>query len=226
MSPRSTTLPLHFWNFGSNPEFLTRHRSINDAKWTFLPFIPCFINHFFLVSDFRQLHMPGFSPVFPILLPLLPVHLESLVLEASEFKPWSRAFVGINNTNIHDFCGCHLGRWRSLFSARCVRTWIIFYNVTSEYNSTFVFLTSRVQLRVLKMISIRQRREMNFSSLIPCFRLWSSGSLPASLARTPGRTRGDHLAASRQTSSWSHYFFGHGDARSKRSHDSTRKKSK
>ena len=36
MSRRSTTLPFYFWKFGSNSEFLRWHRSINDAKWTFL----------------------------------------------------------------------------------------------------------------------------------------------------------------------------------------------
>ena len=37
MSPRSTTRPLHFWNFGSNSEFLRWPKSINDAKCTVLP---------------------------------------------------------------------------------------------------------------------------------------------------------------------------------------------
>ena len=55
MSPRSTTLPLYIWYRGSNSEFLRRHRSINDAKMNFSALIPCFIDHLFLASDFRQL---------------------------------------------------------------------------------------------------------------------------------------------------------------------------
>ena len=37
MSPRSTTLPLYFWYWGSSSEFLRWQRSINDATWIFLP---------------------------------------------------------------------------------------------------------------------------------------------------------------------------------------------
>ena len=44
-----------------------------------------------------------------------------------------------------------------------------FDNVTSEYDSTFVFLISRFQLRILKMTEIHQRRKMNFSAISPCF---------------------------------------------------------
>ena len=47
MSPRSTTLPLYFWCWGSNSEFLRWQRSINDAKWTFL--------HLFLASSITLL---------------------------------------------------------------------------------------------------------------------------------------------------------------------------
>ena len=45
----------------------------------------------------------------------------------------------------------------------------MFYHVTSEYDSTFVFLISRFQLWVLKMTKIQQWREMNFSYIIPRF---------------------------------------------------------
>ena len=71
--------------------------------------------------------------------------------------------------NVHDFRGCHLGHERSLFSENCVRTTIIFYHVTSEYDSTFVFLLLRFQLRILEMTEIHQWRKMNFSALFPCF---------------------------------------------------------
>ena len=42
--------------------------------------------------------------------------------------------------DVHDLGGCHLRCWRSLFSEYCVRTWIVFHNITAENNSTFVFL--------------------------------------------------------------------------------------
>ena len=42
--------------------------------------------------------------------------------------------------NIHDFCGCHLRCWMSLFSEHRIRNRIIFHNVASEYNSTLKFV--------------------------------------------------------------------------------------
>ena len=57
----------------------------------------------------------------------------------------------------------------SLFSEYCVRTRIIFYNVTSEYNPALKLLILKFQLRILKMTSIHQWRDMNFSAFIPCF---------------------------------------------------------
>ena len=45
----------------------------------------CFIDHLFLVSDFRQLPCWDFLQFFPIISPLLPLHLEFLTLEASEW---------------------------------------------------------------------------------------------------------------------------------------------
>ena len=41
--------------------------------------------------------------------------------------------------DIHDLGCCHLRCWRSLFSEHCTRSWIVLYNITTEYNSTFVF---------------------------------------------------------------------------------------
>ena len=41
--------------------------------------------------------------------------------------------------DIHDPDDCHLRYWRSLFSEYCVRFWIVFYNITTEYNLIFVF---------------------------------------------------------------------------------------
>ena len=58
MSPRSSTLPLYFWKRGSNSEFLRWQRSINDAKWTFLPLFLASSITFFCVT------MPVFSVFF------------------------------------------------------------------------------------------------------------------------------------------------------------------
>ena len=69
---------------------------------------------------------------------------------------------------IHNFRGYHLRCWWSLFSEHCIRTRIIFHNVTSEYDPSFVLLILRFQLRILKMTNIHQWRKMNFSALIPC----------------------------------------------------------
>ena len=65
MSPRSTSLPLYFWHWGSSSEFLRWQRSIKDAKWTFLLSFLASITSFF-VSDFRQRYLFLFvlSPSF------------------------------------------------------------------------------------------------------------------------------------------------------------------
>ena len=62
--------------------------------------------------------------------------------------PWSLDMISIT------FCSRHLWCWWSLLSEYCIRSWIIFYNVTSEYNSTFVFLKLWLQLRILEMTEI------------------------------------------------------------------------
>ena len=64
--------------------------------------------------------------------------------------------------DIHDICCCLLRCWWSLFSEYCVRPWIIFQNITSEYDAAFVLLILRLQLRILEMTEINQRRKMNF----------------------------------------------------------------
>ena len=84
LSPRSTTLPLYFWCWGSNSEFLRWQRSINDAKVSFSALIPCFIDHLFLVSEFCQLPCQYFLQSSQFC-PLLPLHLEFSLLEASEW---------------------------------------------------------------------------------------------------------------------------------------------
>ena len=68
-----------------------------------------------------------------------------------------------------DFCCCHLWCWWSLFSEHCIRTRIIFYNVTSEYDPACVLLILMLQLRILEMTEIHQWRNMNFFARMPCF---------------------------------------------------------
>ena len=57
MSPRSTTLPLYFWYRGSNPELLRWQRSINDAKWTYLPLFLASSITSFLFLTFVSCHV-------------------------------------------------------------------------------------------------------------------------------------------------------------------------
>ena len=71
--------------------------------------------------------------------------------------------------DIHDF-GCrHLWCWWSLFGEYCVRSWIVFYNITSEYNSTFVFLVFCLQFSIFQMTYVHQWCIMNFCARRPCF---------------------------------------------------------
>ena len=87
--------------------------------------------------------------------------------------------------DIHDFCCRHLWCWWSLLCKNCVGARIIFYNVTSEYNSAVVFLVLRLQFGILQMTDVHQWGKMNFCALRPCFIdhlffcFWlSSGSTP------------------------------------------------
>ena len=75
ISPRSTTRPLYLWYWGTNSEFFRWQRSINDAKWTFLPYslLPSSINSF-LFMTFDSCHAWIFSN-FPMLFSLHPQHL-------------------------------------------------------------------------------------------------------------------------------------------------------
>ena len=76
--------------------------------------------------------------------------------------------------DIHDFCCRPFWCWWSLFCIYCIRSRIIFHNVTSEYNSTFVFSVLCVQFGIPQMTDVHQWGKMNFSALRPCFidHLW------------------------------------------------------
>ena len=62
----------------------------------------------------------------------------------------------------------------SLFGEYCVRPRIVFHNIASEYNSTFVFLVLCLQFGILQMTDVHQWGKMNFCALRPCFigHLW------------------------------------------------------
>ena len=79
--------------------------------------------------------------------------------------PWQSGY------DIHNFCCCHLRSWWSLFGEYCVRSWIVFYNIISEYNSTFVFWVLCLQLGILQMTDVHQWGKMNFESSL----LWGTG---------------------------------------------------
>ena len=70
---------------------------------------------------------------------------------------------------VHDLCGCHLWCWWSLLCKYCMRAGIIFHNVTSEYDSTFLLLKLRLQFRILEMTEVHWWRKMNFYTVVPCF---------------------------------------------------------
>ena len=67
VSPRSTTLPWYFWYWGSNSKFLRWQMSINDAKWTFLPWFLASSITFFFCFWLSSAAMPVSFPIFPFL---------------------------------------------------------------------------------------------------------------------------------------------------------------
>ena len=74
-----------------------------------------------------------------------------------------------SGNDIHDFCCCHLWYWWFLLDKYCIRSRIIFHNVVSEYNSTFVFLMFCLQIDILQMTDVYQWDKMNFCVLRPSF---------------------------------------------------------
>ena len=86
MSPRSATLLLYFWYWGSDSEFLRWQRSINDAKRTTPPSLLASPITSFLCLTFVSCHAGISLTFFPTLSPLPPLHLEFFeMFEASEW---------------------------------------------------------------------------------------------------------------------------------------------
>ena len=63
--------------------------------------------------------------------------------------------------DIHQFGLCHLWCWWSLLCKYCIRAWIVFHNVASEHNSTFVLLVFRLQFGMLQMTDVHQWGKMH-----------------------------------------------------------------
>ena len=59
---------LYFWYWGSKLRFLEMTQVHQWRKMNFSTFIPCFIDHFFFVSDFRQTPCRYFLEFFPLFL--------------------------------------------------------------------------------------------------------------------------------------------------------------
>ena len=76
---------------------------------------------------------------------------------------------GQSGYDIHELCGRHLWCWCSLFCKYCIRSRIIFHIVTSEYNSSSIFLVLCLQFGILQMTDVHQWGKMNFCALRPCF---------------------------------------------------------
>ena len=74
--------------------------------------------------------------------------------------PWQSGY------DIHDFCCCHLWCWWSLLGKYCIRSIIIFHNIASEYNSTFVFMVLCLQFGILQMTDIHQWKTWTFSPFV------------------------------------------------------------
>ena len=110
---------------------------------------------------------------------------------------------------IHNFRRSHLWRRRPLLCEHSKSAWVIFDNVTTEYNTSFVLLKFLFQLRIFQLTYDHEWSQVDFSFVplcllrtfssfqagivsifFPFFRLWSSGSSPAHRSvskRTPGR---------------------------------------
>ena len=95
--------------------------------------------------------------------------------------PWQSGY------DIHDLCCRHLWCWWSLCSEYCIRSRIIFHNVSSKHNSSSVFLVllSPIQHSLNdRCLSVRRNELLRPSFLLhrsPLSYFWlSSGSTPKS----------------------------------------------
>ena len=93
-------------------------------------------------------------PIWEFSIILEPFHFELGIrrycISCLSCAPWQSGY------DIHDFCCCHLWCWWSLFWKYCIISRIIFHNVASEYNSTFVLLVLCLQFSILQVTDIHQ----------------------------------------------------------------------
>ena len=92
MSPRSTTLPLYFWYWGSTSDFWRWQRSISDGKWTYL------------LTSFLFLTLAAAMPVFSQVLPIL---FSTAAVASGIFNAWGIGklmYQIVMAQWIHSFC--------------------------------------------------------------------------------------------------------------------------
>ena len=93
--------------------------------------------------------------------------------------------------DIFDFCCCHLRCWWSLFGEYCIRSWVVFYNITSETRPLYLWCFASNSAFFKWHMSINNAK-WNCSARRPCFidhffLTSSSGSTPnfSSIFPTP-----------------------------------------
>ena len=119
-------------------------------------------------TDFAQeerLNLPCWTMIWAICVVVdeskcldIPIREFSIILEHLPFLPSiSRYCVSclscapwLSGNDIHDFCCRHLRCWWSLFCKYCIRSRIVFCNITAEHNSTFVFLVFCLQFSIFR----------------------------------------------------------------------------
>ena len=109
---------------------------------------------------------------------VIPIWEISIICEHPAFLPGYKQILrqllvhrnlAISSDDIHDFCCSHLRSWWSWFGEYCIRSRIVFYNITSEYSSTFVLWVLCLQLSIFQMTHVHQWCKMNFCARHPCF---------------------------------------------------------
>ena len=121
MSPRSTSLPLYLWNFGSNSEFLRWQMSINDAQCTVLPSFLASVITSFLFLPFVRFHAGIFSSFFIAwgkginlaqCIHSFSSNMIFIIFVKRSFHALCRRLVGFDNVSVILSCK-HPGRYKS-----------------------------------------------------------------------------------------------------------------
>ena len=119
----------------------------------------------------RRIHMSGHSEFeFSIILEhllFLPGKKADTASAACPSQPGNLEMISMTFAAV--ICDADDPCWWPLFSEYCIRSFIIFHNITSECNSTFVFWVLCLQFSIFQMMHVHQWGEMNFSARHPCF---------------------------------------------------------